>query len=135
MKACTMRIRSALLLLPVVLANPAHAMDSGAAAELKRLDPQTRLEQRCDLEAMERIHKDPPRLVADELVAYAFGEPTIKGDKIRATGAAFRSKGEWYHLSYTCATSPDHMTVLSFQYSIGQIVPHSEWSHHYLVSE
>lgn len=124
-----------MLLVPVALASPARAMDSGAAEELKRLDPQTRLEQRCDLEAMERIHKDPAKLVADELVAYAFEEPKIKGDKIRSGGAAFRSKGEWYHLSYTCATSPDHMTVLSFQYAIGQVIPHSEWSHHYLVSE
>ena len=119
----------------VALASPARAMDNGAAEELKRLDPQTRLEQRCDLEAMERIHKDPAKLVADELVAYAFEEPKVKGDKIRSAGAAFRSKGEWYHLSYTCATSPDHMTVLSFQYAIGQVIPHSEWAHHYLVSE
>ncbi|UXN59404.1 DUF930 domain-containing protein [Phyllobacterium zundukense] len=124
-----------MLLMPVALASTAHAMDNGAAEELKRLDPQTRLEQRCDLEAMERIHKDPAKLVADELVAYAFEEPKIQGDKIRSAGAAFRSKGEWYHLSYTCTTSPDHMTVLSFQYAIGQIVPHSEWAHHYLVSE
>jgi hypothetical protein len=124
-----------MLLVSAALASPARAMDNGAAEELKRLDPQTRLEQRCDLEAMERIHKDPAKLVADELVAYAFEEPKIKGDKIRSGGAACRSKGEWYHLSYTCATSPDHMTVLSFQYAIGQVIPHSEWAHHYLVSE
>ncbi len=128
-----MRIIGVMLLLSVALASPARAMDTGAAQELERLDPQTRLEQRCDLEAMERIHKDPAKLVPDELVAYAFAEPNIKGDKIRSAGAAFRSKGEWYHLSYTCSTSPDHMTILTFQYAIGQIVPHSEWSHHYLV--
>lgn len=128
-----MRIVSVTLLLSVAMASAAQAMDTGAAQELERLDPQTRLEQRCDLEAMERIHKDPARLVPDELVAYAFGDPKIKGDKIRSEGAAFRSKGEWYHLSYTCSTSPDHMTILTFQYAIGQVVPHSEWAHHYLV--
>lgn len=128
-----MKIFAAMLLLPVVITSPALAMDNGAAAQLERLDPQTRLEQRCDLEAMERIHKDPVKMVPDELVAYAFAEPKIKGDKIRSGGAAFRSKGEWYHLSYSCSTSPDHMTVLTFQYAIGQMVPHDEWSHHYLV--
>ena len=122
-----------MLLLPLALATPAQAMDGAAAEELQRLDPQTRLEQRCDLEAMERIHKDPVKLVPDELVAYAFGEPKIKGDRIKSTGAAFRSKGEWYHLSYTCSTTPDHMTVLTFQYAIGDVVPHDQWSHHYLV--
>ncbi|WP_368738720.1 hypothetical protein [Escherichia coli] len=25
------------------------------------------------------------------------------------------------------------MTVLTFQYAIGQMVPHSEWAQHYLV--
>ncbi|MCO4315759.1 DUF930 domain-containing protein [Phyllobacterium sp. 21LDTY02-6] len=120
-------------ILCLVLTGPAFAMDNAAAQQLQKLDPQTRLEQRCDLEAMERIHKDPARLVPDELVAYAFEEPKIKGDKIRSPGAAFRSKGEWYHLSYNCATSPDHMTILSFQYSIGSVVPHDEWQHHYLV--
>lgn len=122
-----------MLLLPLAWAGPALAMDNGTEQQLRRLDPQTRLEQRCDLEAMERIHKDPVKMVPDELVAYAFAEPKIKGDKIRSSGAAFRSKGEWYHLSYACTTSPDHMTVLTFQYAIGQIVPHNEWNHHYLV--
>ena len=122
-----------MLLLSLALATPAKAMDSAAAKELERLDPQTRLEQRCDLEAMERIHREPAKLVPDELVAYAFEEPKVKGDKIRSPGAAFRSKGEWYHLSYTCSTTPDHMTVLTFNYAIGQVVPHDQWAHHYLV--
>ena len=58
-----MRTISVMLLLSVALASPVRAMDTGAAEELERLDPQTRLEQRCDLEAMERIHKDPAKLV------------------------------------------------------------------------
>jgi hypothetical protein len=120
-------------LLAIGVSTSAFAMDNSAAKQLEKLDLQTRLEQRCDLEAMERIHKDPVKMVPDELVAYAFAEPKIKGDKIHSTGAAFRSKGEWYHLSYTCSTSPDHMTVLTFQYEIGQVVPHNQWEHHFLV--
>lgn len=127
-----MKIMGAFLL-AIAVSAPASAMDNSAAEQLEKLDPQTRLEQRCDLEAMERIHKDPVKMVPDELVAYAFAEPKISGDKIRSAGAAFRSKGEWYHLSYTCSTSPDHMTVLTFQYAIGQLVPHNEWDHHFLV--
>ncbi|WP_244642427.1 DUF930 domain-containing protein [Phyllobacterium sp. 628] len=122
-----------MLLLTVAMVGPSRAMDATEAEELKGLSPETRLEQRCDLEAMERIHHDPVKLVPDELVAYAFQEPKINGDKIQSAGAAFRSKGEWYHLSYTCSTSPDHMTVLTFQYAIGQMVPHTEWSQHFLV--
>ncbi|MBA8900533.1 MULTISPECIES: DUF930 domain-containing protein [unclassified Phyllobacterium] len=123
----------AMLLLTIAMTGSSKAMDSKEAEELEGLSPETRLEQRCDLEAMERIHHDPVKLVPDELVAYAFKEPKVTGDKIQSTGAAFRSKGEWYHLSYTCTTSPDHMTILTFQYAIGQMVPHDEWSQHFLV--
>ncbi|GAB1580535.1 DUF930 domain-containing protein [Phyllobacterium phragmitis] len=124
------------LILPLILATtilPAMAMSGSVVKQLMKLDPATRLEQRCDVEAMERIRSDPSRFSPDKVLAYAFAEPVIGTDSIRTSGAAFRSGGKWFHLSFNCKTSPDHLKVLSFQYAIGSAIPESEWQQHYLV--
>ncbi|PRD44157.1 hypothetical protein C5748_05985 [Phyllobacterium phragmitis] len=126
----------ALLIVPFVLAStalPGMAMGSSVAAQLMKLDPATRLEQRCDVEAMERIRADPGRFTPDKVLAYAYAEPIVGTNSIRTSGAAFRSGGKWFHLSFNCKTSPDHLKVLSFQYAIGSVIPKREWSQHYLV--
>lgn len=107
---------------------PANAMDARLRAGLLKLDPQTRLEQRCDAEVLDRITHDDNRYEADRVVAYAFGTPEMSEDSIRSPGAAFRSKGQWYHLKFKCQTAPDHMEVLGFGYRIGVLIPESDWS-------
>ena len=42
----------------VILSFPANALDSALRAGLMKLDPQTRLEQRCDAEVLDRITHD-----------------------------------------------------------------------------
>ncbi|RCS24952.1 DUF930 domain-containing protein [Phyllobacterium salinisoli] len=126
----------ALLAAPFVLVwmvLPGLAMGSSVTAQLMKLDPATRLEQRCDVEAMERIRANPSRFSPDKVLAYAFAEPVVGPDSIRASGAAFRSAGKWFHLSFNCKTSPDHIKVLSFQFAIGSVIPEREWPQHYLV--
>jgi hypothetical protein len=93
---------------------------------LDRLDPQTRLEQVCDLEAMNRIKKDR-KYAPDRAQGAATAEPKTEGDKLTATGGAFRSKGDWYELSFVCQTTPDHMKVLSFEYQTGNSIPKAKW--------
>ena len=93
---------------------------------LGRLDPQTRLEQVCDLEAMKRI-KQEKKFPADRAQGAASAEPKTDGHTLTATGGAFRSKGAWYGLSFVCQASPDHMKVLSFEYQTGKAIPESKW--------
>jgi len=112
----------------LTIAFPANAMDSALRAGLLKLDPQTRLEQRCDAEVLDRITHDDPHYKADRVVAYAFATPEMRQDSIRSPGAAFRSKGEWYRLKFKCRTAPDHMKVLDFRYRIGVQIPKDEWS-------
>lgn len=112
---------------------PSQAMSTLEINELKQLDPATRLEQRCDVEAMERITKHEQHLSADKVLAYAFSDPVVQDHAIIADGAAFRSRERWYKLSFACQTSDDQMTVMSFKYTIGDEVPESEWAAHYLV--
>ncbi|MER9462668.1 MULTISPECIES: DUF930 domain-containing protein [unclassified Mesorhizobium] len=112
----------------VTLALPAHAMDAALRAGLLKLDPETRLEQRCDAEVLDRISHDDHKYKADRVVAYAFATPEMKADAIRSPGAAFRSKGQWYRLKFKCETAPDHMEVLQFRYRIGDEIPEADWA-------
>jgi hypothetical protein len=110
------------------LACPAGAMDSALRAGLLKLDPQTRLEQRCDAEILDRISHDDHKFKADRVVAYAFSTPEMTADAIRSSGAAFRSNGQWYRLNFKCETGPDHMEVLQLRYRIGDEIPESDWA-------
>lgn len=124
-----MRIRLIFLSLAfVALASPAGAMDSHLRAGLLKLDPQTRLEQRCDAEVLDRISHDDHKYKADRVVAYAFATPQMSADAIKSTGAAFRSNGQWYRLKFKCQTAPDHMQVLQFRYRIGDEIPEADWA-------
>lgn len=111
----------------------AAAMDTRMEVGLEKLDPQTRLEQRCDVEAMERIRKDQNGYNPDKVLAYAFADPKVDQHAIKSRGAAFRSRGEWYHLAFKCATNDDNMEIVAFKYRIGEKIPRNEWGQHYLV--
>lgn len=110
----------------------ASAMDRIERSELKAFDPVTRLEQSCDIEALNRLNVDK-RMSADKVLAYAFKDPKMGKSQINAKGAAFRSRGKWYHLSYECQTQTDNMTIKSFSYKTGEVVPRDLWDQHYLV--
>ncbi|TGQ94961.1 DUF930 domain-containing protein [Mesorhizobium sp. M8A.F.Ca.ET.208.01.1.1] len=111
----------------LTLAFPASAMDNALRSGLMKLDPQTRLEQRCDAEVLDRITHDDRKFKADRVVAYAFATPEMSADAIRSPGAAFRSRGQWYRLKFKCQTGPDHMEVLQLRYRIGDEIPQADW--------
>ncbi len=113
--------------LVVPLATSAFALDAAIVKGLRELDLGARLEQRCDYEAMLRIAKDKKGYRPDRVVAGATAEAKVEGDQIQGEGAAFRSKGKWYRLSYVCKTSDDHMDVLDFDYQIGDAIPEDKW--------
>ncbi len=117
-----------MVLASLTLAWPAKAMDNALRAGLLKLDPETRLEQRCDAEVLDRISHDDHSYKADRVVAYAFATPQMSADAIRSSGAAFRSKGQWYRLKFKCQTAPDHMQVLQLRYKIGDEIPETDWA-------
>ena len=112
---------------------PSFAMNASEKAQLEKLDPATRLEQRCDVEAMERITREQGKFSVDKVLAYAFSDPVTKKNSIKADGAAFRSREHWYGLSFVCKTDQDHINIVSFRYDIGDEVPQDQWDRHYLV--
>lgn len=125
------RIIAALLFCGLAAA-PAAAFDKRMAAQLEKLDPQTRLEQRCDTEALEEIAGDSNGFRPDKVIAYTFAEPVYGKTTISAPGAVFRSQGDWYKLSFHCTTGPRGLNVRAFDYAIGKKVPRSKWEEFYL---
>jgi Domain of Unknown Function (DUF930) len=104
-----------------------QAADARFYASLKKLAPETRLDQICDYEAMVRIARDRTPYHPDRAQADAVSPSKHTETSVRATGGAFRSGGHWYSLSYACTTTPDNMKVTSFSYQIGKQIPESEW--------
>nr|WP_307437298.1 DUF930 domain-containing protein [Labrys monachus] len=111
----------------VCLASPGEALDGDTRRQLMELAPQARLEQAYDTEAMRHINKDKNPYTADKVIAYTFEDPVLHHDAIIAPGAVFRSKGDWYHLSYQCSTGPRHVEVQSLNYKIGDKIPRAAW--------
>lgn len=121
------------MLVAVSVSAPSMAMTALEKAQLEKLDPATRLEQRCDVEAMERISRDERKFSVDKVLAYAFSDPVAGTNIIQADGAAFRSHEHWYKLTFVCKTDDEHINVVSFDYDIGDEVPQDQWDKHYLV--
>jgi len=109
----------------MALGTPANA---GFEASLAKLDPETRLEQVCDLAAMDRIAHDKNPYHPDRAKSDVSLRPQHANSTLIVKGGAFRSGGRWYQLAFTCKASPDHMKVLSFTYKIGEEIPEAKWS-------
>ena len=116
----------------LTLATPAFSIDARIRGQLEKLAPDERLEQRCDMEAMDKIGAARDGFRPDKVIAYAFGDPKLDGTTFKTKGAVFRSGGEWYRLSYKCEASDDRLEVNAFKYKIGDVVPHEDWAAHYL---
>jgi hypothetical protein len=106
---------------------PAGAADPRLLASLGKLDPQTRLEQVCDLAAVNHIGVNGKLPKPDRAKSNVITPPRHHGDMIEGTGGAFRSGGKWYAFSFKCKTSSDHLNVLSFTYHVGAVIPKSKW--------
>lgn len=106
----------------------AAADDARFFKSLQKLAPTERLEQLCDYTALKKIRNDSRKFRPERAVAGAGAEVKMTNDTIEATSGAFRSRGKWYALSYTCTAAPDHLQVVSFHYKIGDEIPESKWA-------
>jgi hypothetical protein len=113
--------------LVATFATAADSANRRVENKLQHLDPATRMEQICAMEAMARVHKDKNPYRPDRAIIYALAAPVVKGDTMTGDGGAFRSKGKWYRYSFTCKASADHMAVSSFSYKIGDPIPEDKW--------
>lgn len=106
----------------------ARPENRSAREALKTLSPEERHEQICDTEAMEQLRRADPRLHPDRLIAYALQNTQVNGDRLYAPGAAFRSGHRWFRISFECTLDAKHNAVTAFRFTIGNLIPSSQWS-------
>ena len=68
----------------------------------------------------------------DLVAAYSMGDITLAGSTLTAAGAAFRSGGQWYGLSFDCTLTGGLDAVSAFEFTIGEAIPHEQWASHNL---
>lgn len=107
---------------------PAAAFNASLTRDLEKLSGTTRFVQACNLQALIEIAKDKNGLRPEHAAVDALTAPQIKGDTMKGTGAALRSRDKWYQFSFTCVTSADHLQVKSFDYQIGKAIPKAQWA-------
>jgi hypothetical protein len=100
--------------------------------EMLKLETTTRVEQRCNARAMGIVRREHWPMNPDEGAVRAFADPEVVGRELHATGAAIRSRGNWYRIAYDCVTSDNGLDIKSFSYALGSVVPRSDWQAHYL---
>jgi len=88
-----------------------------AKATLKKLSPERRLAQTCNIEAYGQIGHAGYQ--PDAIIANAFAPVASGGSTYTVTGGAFRSEGNWYRIAYQCTLKPDMSDVVSFAFHVG----------------
>ncbi len=96
-------------------------------ADLASMAGSERQLQICAVEAMDQIRKWQGDFAPDRVVPYATVREKISGTHIDAEGAAFRSKGKWYGLKFSCDLAANGETVTGFAFLVGDPVPRARW--------
>lgn len=118
-------IKATRMLLETMLSDP---RSQGVTQALAHMNVEDRAAQICGIEAMGQIAKSDSRFYPELVSSYATSELKFKGRVVIADGAAFQSGGAWYNLAFRCEISPDRARVQSFEFAIGDAIPHSKWS-------
>ena len=126
--ALTLALAAISIALPGFTAPASAATDARFLRALDKLDPKTRLEQICDLEAMRRMSQsNSAGARVDRAKSDVVTPPQHLGQTLVAKGGAFRAGGKWYQMSFTCKATPDRKTVLDFSYKTGAEIPAAKW--------
>jgi uncharacterized protein DUF930 len=88
-----------------------------AKATLKKLNPERRLAQTCNIEAYGQVGHAGYQ--PDAIIANAFAPVATEASTYSVTGGAFRSEGNWYRIAYQCTLKPDMSDVVGFSFHIG----------------
>jgi hypothetical protein len=97
----------------------------GAAAQtaMAGIPRDVRASQLCATELREQLRHASPPYQPFMLPAYRLPKGTVLDIK---TGA-FKTRTQWFNLSFRCEIDADATKVVSFAFSVGEPVPKSEW--------
>ncbi len=102
--------------LDAILGSPTMARARDA---IRKLPPEKRLAQTCNIEAVGQLGNAGRDFRPDAVVADAFAKPAIAGTSFTVNAGAFRSQQKWYAFSYKCTLSKDLGAVESFTFRVG----------------
>lgn len=91
------------------------------------LDPTQRFQQICDVAAMRVIRRKEHGLRPDRAILDAMAAVDETGDRLSGKGGAIRVKGGWRQISFSCVAAPDRLSVLEFNYDLGDAIPEADW--------
>ena len=57
------------------------------------------------------------------------------GLMVTAMGGAFRSRRQWYRVSFECIAAPGLDGVTAFSFKLGELIPEADWEAHNLNAE
>lgn len=92
-------------------------------ATLPTLDRYERITQLCNIESTEQIRRAIKSSNPDTVSAAAFDDTTLTGLTMTAHGAAYRSKRNWYALTFDCTVLPDLSGVADYSFETGAAIP------------
>ncbi|WEX74617.1 DUF930 domain-containing protein [Sinorhizobium numidicum] len=93
-----------------------------------QLPPKKRILQLCSIEALEQVRRQRPGAYPDMLVPYGPSGGFISKSALKANGGAFRSQAKWYDIDFRCEVDTDKLSVVSFSFAIGNLVPSDQWN-------
>ncbi|KAB2919614.1 MAG: DUF930 domain-containing protein [Hyphomicrobiaceae bacterium] len=105
-----------------LLCSPTSAQ-TGMDRLLKKMDPQTRTMQVCDLLGLQTFTREKKLVKPDRVRINATSAPTVQGNVVSGTGGAVRTGGQWITFSFTCMVTPDRMKATAFTYTMGRPIP------------
>ncbi|MGZ5907928.1 MAG: DUF930 domain-containing protein [Reyranella sp.] len=120
------------------MTHPSHLLaqayiGEAASAEIRRalpkLAPSERATQICNIEAGQQIGA-ALRLLVDTVHASALSDTDVEGLTVTAPGAAYRSRRQWFGVSFVCTVRPDFSGVADFAFKLGAPVPRQQWDAH-----
>ncbi len=96
---------------------------TGMERLLKKMDPQTRMTQVCDLLGLQTFTREKKLVKPDRVRINATAVPTVQGNVVSGSGGAVRTAGQWLSFSFTCTVTPDRMKATAFTYTMGKPIP------------
>lgn len=95
---------------------------------LGKLPPKRRVVQMCSIEMLEQIRRNAPGAVPDMLASSTgITQEHIDSQLMEVSDAIYRSRGDWFFVSYHCETDAKTTKITSFQFDIKGAVPKSQW--------
>jgi hypothetical protein len=113
----------------IALVGAAEAVQAAGSLErsLMKLDPEERAHQVCVVKGLEVVRRDKRLAKADRLMPDTFKRAKFDGSLVSAKGAAVRTGGHWYALSFNCTVSPDQLKAVDFTFQLGDEIPSDTW--------